>query len=131
VALREAIFRVFLAFSLDLEPPAEDLGVLNAALGRALVHRRLVRGKGCCALGWEEAPAALDAMLWPVAGSAAELLVSDRDLGLVRVCGLHDNQECSWLFLDETRSHTRRWCTMKDCGNRAKARRHYQKVRGA
>jgi predicted RNA-binding Zn ribbon-like protein len=27
--------------------------------------------------------------------------------------------------LDLSRGKTRRWCSMDDCGNRAKARRHY------
>jgi predicted RNA-binding Zn ribbon-like protein len=31
---------------------------------------------------------------------------------------------CRWLFLDTSKNHTRRWCDMKICGNRAKARRY-------
>lgn len=131
VQLREAIYRAFLAFAQDREPARGDLDVLNASLGRALSHRRIRRGGTCCALGWDDAPGALDAVLWPVAASAAELLVSGDDLSLVRVCGLYESKECGWLFLDETKSHTRRWCSMKDCGNKAKARRHYQRVKGA
>jgi predicted RNA-binding Zn ribbon-like protein len=42
----------------------------------------------------------------------------------VRVCAAED---CGWLFLDTSKNHTRRWCSMKSCGNRAKARRHYNK----
>ncbi len=129
IALREAIFAAFLAFAQEREPAAADLAVLNAALGKALGHRRIHRGGPCCALGWEDLPGALDAVLWPVAASAAELLVSGRDLARVRVCGLYDEGECGWLFVDETKSHTRRWCSMDDCGNRAKARRHYARVR--
>jgi predicted RNA-binding Zn ribbon-like protein len=129
IALREALYQVFLAYVQRRDPGKADLDVLNGALGRALSHRRVRRGGGCCALGWEEVPGALDAVLWPVAASAAELLVSGDDLARVRVCGLYDSDECGWLFVDETKSHTRRWCSMKDCGNRAKARRHYQKVK--
>lgn len=130
IRLREAIYAIFLAFAREKEPGAEELAVLNEALGRALAHRRVVRGRSCCTLGWEERPGALDAVLWPVAASAAELLVSGDDLARVRVCGLYEDGECGWLFVDQTRSHTRRWCSMKDCGNRAKARRHYHRVRG-
>nr|WP_250475193.1 CGNR zinc finger domain-containing protein [Caballeronia sp. GAFFF1] len=39
----------------------------------------------------------------------------------VRECGA-----CSWLFLDLSRSKSRRWCSMATCGNRVKARRHYE-----
>ena len=53
-------------------------------------------------------------------------LVSD-ELALVRICG---SEECDWLFLDKTKNHRRRWCDMKTCGNRVKARRHYERVKG-
>ena len=36
---------------------------------------------------------------------------------------------CSWLLLDGSRNRTRRWCEMRVCGNRAKARRHYERQR--
>ncbi|GII76434.1 hypothetical protein Sru01_14160 [Sphaerisporangium rufum] len=32
------------------------------------------------------------------------------------------NHECGWVFWDATRSRTRRWCSMRVCGNRAKVR---------
>jgi len=130
VALREAIHRVFRAFAEEKEPSPPDLDLVSGALGRALSHRRIRRGGSCCALGWDEDGDDLDAVLWPVVASAAELLVSGEQLSLLRICGLHESGECGWLFLDETRNHTRRWCSMKDCGNRAKARRHYQRARG-
>jgi len=126
--LREAVYAAFLAFARGGNPKRADLETLSRALGRALSHRRITRGERCCALGWDDSGNELDAPLWPVAASAAELLVSDRDLERVRVCGLHESAECSWLFLDETKSHTRRWCSMKDCGNVAKARRHRERA---
>jgi predicted RNA-binding Zn ribbon-like protein len=59
-----------------------------------------------------------------VTRSAADVLMKD-DPARVRMCESPDG--CGWLFYDETRNGTRRWCSMKDCGNRAKARRHYAK----
>jgi predicted RNA-binding Zn ribbon-like protein len=129
LALREAVYRVFLAFAQEEAPRQADLDAVSAWLGRALSQRRLRRGASCCELGWNEPPDALDAVLWPVVASAAELLVSGGELPQVRVCGLYEADECGWLFVDETKSHTRRWCSMKDCGNRAKARRHYQRAK--
>jgi predicted RNA-binding Zn ribbon-like protein len=38
---------------------------------------------------------------------------------------------CGWLFLDRSPAGRRRWCSMRDCGNRAKARRHYYTRRRA
>ena len=130
IALREALYRIFTAVAGGGEAPADDLARLSGVLARALSHRRLVRGgPACCALAWTDPPDALDAPVWRVAASAAELLTSASDLARVRVCGLHDTHECSWLFIDATRARTRRWCSMKDCGNKAKARRHYERVR--
>jgi predicted RNA-binding Zn ribbon-like protein len=39
---------------------------------------------------------------------------------LLRVC---EKPDCRWLFLDTSKNHSRRWCDMKICGNRMKARR--------
>ena len=127
IALREALYRIFLERSEGRRPRSADLDALNAALGRALPHRRVADEDGRIVLGWDEA-AELDAPLWPVVDAAVALLTSV-EATRVRVCGMYDEGECSWLFLDRTKGGTRRWCSMKDCGNRAKARRHYAKVK--
>jgi predicted RNA-binding Zn ribbon-like protein len=67
----------------------------------------------------------LERPLWPILRSAADLLTSP-EVHAVKECG---SDRCSWLFVDRSRTHRRRWCDMKSCGNRAKARRHYQKTR--
>jgi predicted RNA-binding Zn ribbon-like protein len=65
----------------------------------------------------------LEAPLWPIARSAAELLASDQ-VGYVRACA---SKTCEWMFLDESKNHRRRWCDMTKCGNRAKVRRFYKR----
>jgi predicted RNA-binding Zn ribbon-like protein len=60
-------------------------------------------------------------MLWPIVDAAADLLVRGEP-ERIKTCG---SATCGWLFLDLSRNRSRRWCDMKDCGNRAKARRHY------
>ncbi len=47
----------------------------------------------------------------------------------LRLLGRCRGPGCGWLFLDRTRSHTRRWCSSSDCGNRERARRHYTRRR--
>jgi len=49
-------------------------------------------------------------------------LLQSSQLPLLRQC---HGPGCGWLFLDRTRSHTRRWCSSSLCGNRERARRHY------
>lgn len=39
------------------------------------------------------------------------------------------NPECVLMFVDNSRSHKRRWCSMDTCGNRAKVSKHYRKVK--
>jgi predicted RNA-binding Zn ribbon-like protein len=57
--------------------------------------------------------------LWLLSFSTSCLMTSEA-MQMVRACG---NPECRWLFLDTSKNHTRRWCDMKLCGNRMKARR--------
>ena len=74
---------------------------------------------------WDQGGAELDRVLWPVVLAAAELLTSGEPARL-KLCGGHD---CSWLFLDQSKNRSRRWCSMQDCGNRVKAKRHYASKR--
>ncbi len=131
VALREALYRTFLARIRGGTPAPEDLALVSRAIARAAAHRRLACDGECFAFTWDEAPDALDAPLWPIAESAASLLTSRDELARVRICDMFDEQDCSWLFVDQTRAGTRRWCSMKDCGNRAKARRHHARTKSA
>src|SRR5215469_4105432 len=48
--------------------------------------------------------------------------------GRLRPCA---NDECRLFLIDHSKANTARWCSMAVCGNRMKARRHYQRVRGA
>jgi predicted RNA-binding Zn ribbon-like protein len=57
--------------------------------------------------------------VWMLAQSAGELMTSAA-LDRLRACR---SETCRWLFLDISKNHTRRWCDMKICGNRMKARR--------
>ncbi len=121
IALREALFRIIAAVIAGTPPAEADLGTLNAALPRALNHLRVAPRAAGCEWEWTGEEGALDRMLWPIARSAADLLVSS-EVQRVRRCAA---EECDWLFLDTTRNRSRRWCDMRTCGNRAKARRSY------
>ena len=123
--LREAIYRLLAATAHGHAAEAADLDLINAELPRALAQARLAPTAEGYVLHWPAAPDALDSMLWPVAYSAADLLARPDLLSRVGECA--DDRGCGYLFLDMTKNRSRRWCDMKDCGNRAKARRHYQR----
>jgi predicted RNA-binding Zn ribbon-like protein len=117
--LREAIHAVFAAHAAGTPVPRRALDRLNHHLAEALRHARISEQDGAFAWTWEAAPDALDRMLWPLARSAADLLTGDQ-LPRVRMCA---GESCGWLFIDTSKNRTRRWCSMSDCGNRAKVRR--------
>jgi len=125
--LREAIYRIWVAEAHQEQPPVEDVELLNSVLARALGHQRLEREGDRYALNWRDDDT-LESILWRVVKSAAELITSE-EAKLVRQCEAFATGDCAWLFIDETRNRSRRWCSMASCGNRAKARRHYHRAR--
>ena len=124
--LREALFDLFTAKIEDRTPPPAALEVVNSLLAEGMGHRRLEPGGDGLGWAWGAPAGRLDRVLWPLAWSAAELLTS-AELERLKRCGQDD---CRWIFLDLSKNRSRRWCTMEDCGNRAKARRHYHRHRG-
>jgi len=119
--LREAIYRIFLSLAENKKPAAEDIRELNVELSRSLNRWRISRLKNGFAWEWNPGPMELDHPLGPIARSAADLLTSGRALENIRQC---QGDNCGWLFLDSSKNHSRCWCDMRDCGNRAKVRRH-------
>ncbi|GLQ46696.1 hypothetical protein GCM10007862_17470 [Dyella lipolytica] len=61
-----------------------------------------------------------EALLLPIAEAMARL-VCDEDFSYVKAC---EGPTCTLLFADHTRGHARRWCSMANCGNRAKQAAH-------
>jgi predicted RNA-binding Zn ribbon-like protein len=124
VQTREAIYRIFADFSERGNVNQDDLAILNEVLRQSLSHLQIAPSLSGFAWGWAEGADDLDYILWVAARSAGELLTSDT-LDRVRQCA--DDRGCGYLFIDTSRNRSRRWCSMESCGNRAKARRHYQR----
>src|SRR5271168_325062 len=142
INLREALHAIFSALMNKQPAPQLAMDRLNANLHDAALHSRLIQPKVIQAkivgsktpqdeghLEWrfDDLTSSFRAMLWPIARAAADLLAST-DVALVRACS---SPTCQWLFLDTSKNHHRRWCSMKQCGNRAKVRRFYAKKKTA
>ncbi|HEY7356400.1 MAG TPA: CGNR zinc finger domain-containing protein, partial [Ktedonobacterales bacterium] len=125
ITFREALYRILLAAVTGKLPPDDDLAIFNAARAQALAHSAITAAAGSFAWQWNIDEDYLGWMLWPIIYAAAELLLSS-ELKKVKQCS---GPDCGWLFLDTSKNHTRRWCSMEGCGNRAKARSHYQRKR--
>ncbi|HEY2905884.1 MAG TPA: ABATE domain-containing protein [Vicinamibacterales bacterium] len=118
VELREALYRVLEAAASKRQPAARDLDALNAFVSATFEGAALSRSGARFTL--ETPPGrGLDDVLRPVVRAAVDLLTSEH----VEHIGCCADDSCAWLFLDTTRSRTRRWCDMKACGNRNKVRR--------
>lgn len=88
---------------------------LNTLLARVMPRRQLEGNHWV----WVGADQELESPLWPVILAAANLVTSP-DMSRLRVCA---DADCGWFFVDRSRNGLRRWCSMADCGTKAKSRR--------
>ncbi len=123
LVLRERIYRMVSAQAAGKGASSEDLSGINRALAAAYAGQRLESNGGGYRWDWPSPEDGLAPILHPILRSLGELLVSG-DLERLREC---DGPACTWLFVDASRNGSRRWCSMKTCGNRAKAHRHYRR----
>jgi predicted RNA-binding Zn ribbon-like protein len=130
IAMREAIYRLASAVACGAAANDSDFAVLSDALARAPARQRLARLAN--GFAWqidlgnvEGAGLPIPVLLAPVLWTAGDLMVGSARRR-IRQCA---NDQCLWLFVDASKSGTRRWCDMAACGNRAKARRHYLKTK--
>ncbi|HEY7461785.1 MAG TPA: ABATE domain-containing protein [Gemmatimonadota bacterium] len=123
--LRRVLHDVLSAAAHGRKPDPARLRAFNESLAEGLARLELGVGRSGFRWDWKGASADLGSPLWPVARAAALLLTSD-ERPLLKDCA---NANCGWLFVDRSRRGNRRWCAMSGCGNRAKARRFYQRSR--
>jgi len=125
VALREALHRLAQSARQGKSAKSADLDVLNTCLLRYPEGRTIAPASGGFAWKSHGEGLKLGSPLGAIARLGAELLVT-AEPGSIRCCA---GPECGWLFHDSSPNKRRRWCSMESCGNRAKARRHYQRVK--
>jgi predicted RNA-binding Zn ribbon-like protein len=132
--LREATATALYGAVDGRSPAAAVIGTLERHFLGVSRHRRLSwnqstrRSPTPSGASWVWAGSETDLALpvWMLAQAVCELMTSTL-LGRMRACG---SESCRWLFLDTSKNHTRRWCDMKICGNRMKARRFHARRQG-
>src|SRR5580704_11309009 len=108
--------------------PLNQLLAREQAFGQIVVLDRRRPGEtGVSSLAWRpqrrwQSP---ESLLLPLARSLADLVCTE-DFTHVKAC---EGLACTLLFVDRTRGHVRRWCSMAICGNRAKQSAHRQRAR--
>jgi predicted RNA-binding Zn ribbon-like protein len=117
---RNVLFRVLSALAAGRAPVRKDLeGVEIAVLG-ALRSAHLMKQNRTFEWVVNQSESPMKTPLARIALSTLRLLQGP-DLSRLREC-----QRCSWLFVDRSKSHGRRWCRADACGNRARVARHYR-----
>jgi predicted RNA-binding Zn ribbon-like protein len=121
-SVREALRKLLLANNgAPLDPDA--VGTLNSAAERSRLrvsfspngHAELVPDE-------PDVPGALSRIL-----AVAYTAMADESWTRLKACRLDD---CQWAFYDQSKNRSRTWCSMKVCGNRAKARAYRERQRG-
>jgi predicted RNA-binding Zn ribbon-like protein len=117
---RSLLFRVLSPLAAGRAAAEEDLEGLEVSVFAALRAAQLRQRNHTFA--WTVPPTGtpMKTLSARIALSALRLLQMD-DLARLREC-----QRCSWLFLDRSKNHGRRWCRAEACGNRARVARHYR-----
>lgn len=114
-----AVLRPFAeALAREHMPVADQLAKLNAYLA-VPIQRQLRFDAQSPSIEYLPMQRGTEWILAQIAGSVADFLISHQ-VRRIKVCA---NDGCRWLFYDETKGNTKRWCTDNDCGNRDKVRR--------
>lgn len=108
----------------DTEAAAAAVTVINATAAHAPLGPRLTLHRDGHPVVVPPRPS-VAAALGRIALDAIALLGGDE---LLRVCAADD---CGIRFVDRSPSGNRQWCSMRRCGNRTKARRHYARTGSA
>lgn len=117
VAFREALHQVLRAAVLGEPVPRPALWLTQDNIKEAYAVRRLEPGAAALRWNWQQAP---DIIRHQVAAAAGELLTDPALLARTRLCA---SRLCGWFYLDQTKNHSRRWCSMRGCGTEEKTRR--------
>ncbi|WP_178022833.1 CGNR zinc finger domain-containing protein [uncultured Paenibacillus sp.] len=96
-----------------------DWRLLNEHLAPDAVTRRLIGGPGNVRLEYIPMTEDWHHVRAEIASSFGETLIGG-EAGRIRVC---DNSDCRWIFYDDTRNRTKKYCDDKMCGNLMKVRR--------
>ena len=114
--------------------PLNQLLARDEEFGQIVVHDRLYDQKHdhghekrrVSGLAWRPQRRwhSSESLLFPIARSLADLVCTE-DFTYVKAC---EGPPCTLLFVDRTRGHVRRWCSMAICGNRAKQAAHRERA---
>lgn len=120
VDARERLYDFFSDIAAKKPVAKEALNFFNGQLSQALENLRFARDDSDLELGWKET-SDLKEPLWRVMKSAFDILTNE-DFDRIKEC-----EACGWMFLDQSKNKSRRWCSMESCGSIHKAKKYYHR----
>lgn len=125
IRLREILYRIFFLWVKKRTVDKSDLTSFNSFFTGSMRYARIQKNPEGFIITFPEPEIDFRHLLHPIVQSTLNLLTSEK-LNLIKQCA---DPMCGWFFIDSSKNRSRRWCSMKDCGNRTKARRFYYKKR--
>ena len=120
--LREAFYDFIVNTINRNEVSQVNMQLINQWYSRASSSLELTRLDDRFVLDWEAGSFELESILWPIVRAFVNLVISE-DRNRIKQCS-----NCGYLFIDNSKNKSRRWCSMEICGNRVKARRYARKT---
>jgi predicted RNA-binding Zn ribbon-like protein len=117
--LRRLLRQMFEAIVADQQITHTQVEELNAFLALTPMTRQIRRTESGISVEVVPLQIGWNAVLTQIAASWADLLART-PWACLRVCA---NPACHWVFVDQSRSQSRRWCRQWACGNLMKVRR--------
>jgi predicted RNA-binding Zn ribbon-like protein len=123
IELRETLYGVFGPIAGGDRPQSAALTAVTRRAAQALRSAQWINGRAGYQPTWP--PDSIELICDRLADEAV-LLLRSHAAGRIGSCA-----GCGWLFLDTSRGHARRWCSMNMCGVRDKMRRYHQRQTSA
>jgi predicted RNA-binding Zn ribbon-like protein len=116
--VRNDLYKILTPFAFDKKPAPESIKKIDAMIYKISKHRHI--DPKSYQWVWDE-PVSFSEILAPVIWNAA-YVISDLDHSRIKHC-----PTCNWVFYDNTKNRSRKWCDMEDCGSRDKSLRYYHR----
>ncbi|OZB96044.1 ABATE domain-containing protein [Paenibacillus sp. XY044] len=125
--LRSLIHGMVTSIVQGISPDGEAVGRLNAVMSAGPVIRELSYREG--SLSTRNRPVRWDwqQVMSDIAASFADVLAGG-ETARIRIC---ENPDCLWVYYDDTRNRSKRYCDDKMCGNLMKVRRFRARKKAA
>jgi len=122
IQLRDAMYEYIINLINREKVHPASIQIINQWISRAFSNLELRLVDRNLVLDWNADNFGLESVLWPIIKSFVDL-VTLTNSQRIKQCS-----NCGWVFVDNSKNSSRRWCSMEICGNRVKARRFAKKA---